>query len=433
PPLRRGVRGEVLAMTGRLRDDCFALPPGIHWTPVDEALARLRNSVTPVTATEEISLAEAAGRILARPAIARRANPPAANSAIDGYAFAWASLGGRDEVNLPLEPGRAAAGSPFSGRLAPGHALRILTGAEIPAGADTVVLQEDATVGAGRVRFHAPRKQGANSRGLGEDATDGDEVLPAGRRLTAADLARLAVVGIDRLAVRAPLRIAVLSTGDELLQPGDDPAAPGIFDANRPMLSALAAEWGHIPVDLGAMPDRARAIRAALDRGAAESDAILTTGGASAGDEDHISRLIREEGRVETWRIAVKPGRPLALGLWRGVPVFGLPGNPVAAFVTALIFARPALAVMAGRGWPEPQGFAVPAAFEKRKKPGRREYLRARLTPDGAAEAFHSEGSGLVGGLSWADGLVELPDEAADIRPGTPVRYLPWTSFGLRV
>ena len=420
-------------MTGRLRDDCFAPPPGIHWTPVDEALARLRESVTPVAAVEELALSDAARRILARPAIARRANPPAANSAVDGYAFAWASLGGREQVNLPLEPGRAAAGSPFARRLPDGHALRILTGAEIPAGADTVVLQEDAVVGAGRVRFRAPRKQGANSRGLGEDASEGEEVLPAGRRLNPADLARLAVVGVDRVAVRAPLRVAVLSTGDELLQPGDDPAAPGIFDANRPMLTALAAEWGHAPVDLGAMPDRAPAIREALDRGAAQADAILTTGGASSGDEDHVSRLIREEGRIESWRIAVKPGRPLALGLWRGIPVFGLPGNPVAAFITALIFARPALAVMAGRDWPDPQGFAVPAAFEKRKKPGRREYLRARLTAQGAAEVFHSEGSGLVGGLSWAGGLVELPDEAAEIRPGTPVRYLPWTSFGLRV
>jgi molybdopterin molybdotransferase len=282
------------------------------------------------------------------------------------------------------------------------------------------------------VRFRAPRKQGANSRGLGEDAAEGDAVLPARRRIGPAELARLAAVGVDRVAVRAALRVAVLSTGDELLQPGADPAGPGIFDANRPMLRALVAEFGHAPLDLGAMPDRPAAIRAALDRGAAEADAILTTGGASVGDEDHVSRLIRDEGRLTTWRIAVKPGRPLAMGLWRGVPVFGLPGNPVAAFVCALVFARPALAVMAGRDWPVPQGFDVPAAFAKSKKPGRREYLRARLDARGAAEVFRSEGSGLIGGLSWADGLVELPDGAAEIEPGTPVRYLPYSSFGLR-
>jgi molybdopterin molybdotransferase len=418
-------------MSARLRDDCFALPPGIDWTPVDAALARLREGLAPVTAVEEVPLTEAAGRVLARPAMARRANPPAANAAVDGYAFAWASLGGREEVDLPLEPGRAAAGSPFARAVPHGHALRILTGAEMPAGTDTVVLQEDAAAATGRVRFRAPRKKGANSRGLGEDAVEGQAVLPAGRRLTAADLARLAAVGIDRVELRAPLRVAVLSTGDELLQPGADPAEPGIFDANRPMLRALVADFGHMAVDLGAMPDRPAAIRAALDRGAEEAHAILTTGGASAGDEDHISRLIRDEGRLTTWRIAVKPGRPLAMGLWRGVPVFGLPGNPVAAFVCALVFARPALAVLAGRDWPEPTGFLVPAAFSKRKKPGRREFLRARLDATGAAEVFGSEGSGLIGGLSWAEGLVELPDGAAEIEPGTPVRYLPYTSFGL--
>jgi molybdopterin molybdotransferase len=197
------------------------------------------------------------------------------------------------------------------------------------------------------------------------------------------------------------------------------------------MLRALLAGFGHAPVDLGAMPDRPADIRAALDRGAGAADAILTTGGASAGDEDHVSRLIREQGRLTTWRIAVKPGRPLAMGFWQGVPVFGLPGNPVAAFVCALIFARPALAVMAGRDWPEPAAFLVPAAFSKRKKPGRREYLRGRLDATGAAEVFGSEGSGLIGGLTWAEGLVELPDGAAEIEPGTPVRYLPYTSFGL--
>ncbi|MEM7058081.1 MAG: gephyrin-like molybdotransferase Glp [Pseudomonadota bacterium] len=416
----------------RLPDDCFALPPGVEWTPVDKALAQLRHNLSCIADTEEVTLDKAAGRILARPAIARRANPPAANAAVDGYAFAWASLKGADQGNLPLEPGRAAAGHPFQGTLPEGHALRILTGAEIPHGADTIVLQEDSQVGAGRVRFTPPRKQGANSRGHGEDAQTGDVVLTAGRRLTAADMARLASVGVDRVVVRVPLKVAVLSTGDELLQPGADPAGPGIFDANRPMLTSLIRDFGHEPVDLGALPDKVLDIRAALDRGAQEADAIISTGGASSGDEDHISRLLRTDGKVTTWRIAVKPGRPLALGLWNGVPVFGLPGNPVAALVCSLIFARPALALMAGQDWLRPNGYQVPAAFEKSKKPGRREYLRARLNDDGAAEIFHSEGSGLIGGLSWADGLVELPDEGLTIATGDPVRYLPYASFGLR-
>lgn len=418
-------------MAERLPDDCFALPPGIDWTPVDAALSRLREGLHCVTGTEEVLLTEGAGRILAVPVIARRANPPAANSAIDGYAFAWASLGGASEAVLPLIEGRAAAGHPWPGTVPPGAAVRILTGAEIPAGTDTVVLQEDTEVTGTRLRFRAPRKPGANTRRAGEDAEAGAEALPDGRRLTPADLARAAAVGVDRFTVRQRLRLAVLSTGDELLQPGVDPAAPGVFDANRPMLAALGASQGFATLDLGAVADQPGLVRAALDRGAAEADAIVTTGGASAGDEDHVSRLLTEEGRIATWRIAVKPGRPLALGFWRGVPVFGLPGNPVAAFVTFLIFARPALGLMAGAGWLEPQGYTVPAGFEKSKKPGRREFLRARIGANGRAEVFHSEGSGLIGGLSWAEGLVELPDGAAAIHPGDPVRYLPYASFGV--
>jgi molybdopterin molybdotransferase len=182
------------------------------------------------------------------------------------------------------------------------------------------------------------------------------------------------------------------------------------------------------PVDLGRAADTRGAVQEALDLGAGQCDAILTSGGASAGDEDHVSALLAETGSLANWRIALKPGRPLALGVWLGVPVFGLPGNPVAALVCTLIFARPALSLLAGAGWQEPQGFDVPAGFSKRKKAGRREYLRARIR-DGRAEVFKSEGSGRISGLSWAEGLVELPDAAIEIAPGDRVRYLPFGLF----
>ena len=291
-----------------------------------------------------------------------------------------------------------------------------------------MVLEEDCTLDGAALSFPAPRKPGANTRPAGEDAAEGDVVLPEGRRLTAADLARLAAVGLGHVSLRKRLRVAVLSTGDELIPPGA--SGPGIFDANRPMLTGMARKWGFEVQDLGIARDDPMAVRRAFDQAAETADVLITTGGASAGDEDHVSRLLTTEGQVTTWRIAVKPGRPLAMGLWRGMPIFGLPGNPVAAFVCALIFVRPALGLMAGEGWRAPQGFTLPAAFEKTKKPGRREFLRARIR-DGRAEIFHSEGSGLVGGISWAEGLVDLPEPGLTIQPGDPVRYLPFSSFGI--
>jgi len=235
---------------------------------------------------------------------------------------------------------------------------------------------------------------------------------------------------VAEVPVRTPLRVGVLATGDELRDPGQA-AGPGqIYDANRPMLLAMLQRMGFVPVDLGRVGDDRAALRDRLDKAAQQTDAILTSGGASAGDEDHVSALLRAAGALQEWRIALKPGRPLALGLWQGTPVFGLPGNPVAAMVCTLIFARPALGLMAGEGWRQPQGFDLPAGFAKRKKPGRREYLRARVR-DGRVEVFHSEGSGRISGLSWAEGLVELPDGPLDIQPGDPVRFIPYGSFGL--
>ncbi len=413
-----------------LRDDCFALPPGVSWTPVDEALERLRASLAPVMGEEEIDTAAALGRILARDHMALRANPPGANSAVDGYGFAHASLP-EGEAVLPLIEGRAAAGAPYTGQVPAGHAIRILTGALLPDGVDTVVMEEDVSLESGSIRFGAGLKAGANARRAGEDVKAGALALPAGHIIRAPDIALLSGLGLARAHVRQRLRVGVLSTGDEIVAPGSTLAPSATYDANRPMLLALAESWGHAPVDLGHVKDARAALRRALDEAAERADVILTSGGASAGDEDHVSALLGEEGTLATWRVALKPGRPLVLAMWAGKPVFGLPGNPVAALVTALIFARPALSKLAGAGWREPTRLTLPAAFEKTKKAGRREYLRARLSESGAVEVFHSEGSGRISGLSWADGLVELSEPAQRIRPGDPVSFLPYTGFGL--
>lgn len=403
-----------------------SMPPGVDWLPVDEAQARLRAALSALTGSEQVATAEALGRVLAEDARARRSNPPRANSAVDGFGFAHATAA----EAMPLAGGRAAAGQPFDGALPGGQAVKILTGAILPEGVDTVILQEESHVTGDAVRFDRIPKRGANTRMAGEDMAEGALALPAGRRLVPADLALASALGIGRLTVRPRLRVGVLSTGDEIVARPDLPALPHqIWDANRPMLLALARGWAAEAVDLGHAPDDPAAIAAALDRGARDCDLILTSGGASAGDEDHVSRLLSDRGELTAWRIAMKPGRPLALAFWNRVPVIGLPGNPVAALVCALIFARPAAGLIAGEGWREPLAFTVPAAFAKSKRPGRREYLRARLNAEGAAEVFGSEGSGRISGLSWAEGLVELPDGAAEIAPGTPVRYLPFARF----
>ena len=418
---------EAAKLPPRLSNSCFALPPGVHWTPVAQALAALRSRLAPVTAISQTPVVQAAGRVVARDCTAQRSNPPLPNTAVDGYGFA----GGRAEGvhMMPLTDTRAAAGD-APATLPAGQAMRVLTGAALPHGVDTVVLQEDVTVSDGQVAFQGPVKQGANTRQAGEDMIAGDVAVPAGVRIGAAHVALLAATGVQTLATFAPLRVAVVSTGAELVEAGHPAGEGQIYDANRPMLIELVRRWGHMPVDIGIVPDDRAALATHLSRGARDADVIITSGGASAGDEDHVSALLNDAGSMSLWRIAVKPGRPLALGMWEGVPVFGLPGNPVAAMVCSLIFARPALARLAGEVWPEPQGFDVPAAFGKNKKLGRSEFLRARIR-EGRAEVFTSEGSGRISGLSWAEGLVELPQDGARITPGDPVRFIPFGSFGL--
>lgn len=412
-----------------LRNDCFAMPQGAHWTPVADALTHLRTKLHPLCGVEGVPLAQATGRILAGPAIALRAHPPSTNAAVDGYAVKGPIPQGAQQ--LPLIQGRAAAGEPFAGIVPDGHAIRILTGADLPRGTDTVILQEDVTTDQQNIAFHGPLKAGANARQAGEDMMQGQNVFAARRKLSAYDLATLASAGVGRLNVRKRLRVGVLSTGNELLEPGAT-ASPGkIYDANRPMLCAAIARWGYDVRDLGIAPDDRNQIKTILDSAAKECDVILTSGGASAGDEDHMSALLENTGSLALWRIAIKPGRPLALGIWDKTPVFGLPGNPVAAAVCTMIFARPALSVLAGAGWIDPISYQIPAAFSKTKKAGRQEYLRARLTPRGTVEIFSSEGSGRVSGLSWATGLVALPDAAISITEGTPVTYLPFSELDL--
>lgn len=410
-----------------LENSCFALPAGVSWMPVPDALARLKAALRPITAVHRADLADAAGRILAQDVTAQMAHPPYANSAVDGYVMRWDdSVAGPNE--LPLAAGRAAAGAPYSGTIPKGHALRILTGAVLPEGGDTVILQEDVATDGAAIAFHGPLKKGANTRKAGEDVAQGAVLFEAGHRLRPQDLALLAATGHNQLELRAQLRVGILSTGDELYPAGASIGKGAIHDANGPMLAAQMRAWGYAVTDYGIVRDDPDAIRAAYDQAAQQVDVLITTGGASAGDEDHTSAVLREAGHVTAWRIAVKPGRPLMMGQWGDLPVLGLPGNPVAAYVCALIFVRPALRYLAGGSFDMPDGVMLPARFSKKKKHGRHEYLRARFN-NGGVEVYASEGSGRIHGLTWADGLVELGFEAQDITEGTPVRYIPFGAF----
>lgn len=411
-----------------LSNDCFAMPRGAHWTPEEEALAHLRQHLSCVKATVTIPTHQAAGSILSEDVRAERSHPPTPNSAVDGYALLGPIAAGAHE--LPLVEGRSAAGQPFDGNMPVGSAIRILTGATLPNGVDTVILQEDVSTDGKSIAFNGPLKQGANARKAGEDMVAGAAILRQGRHLKPADIGTLVAAGVAQVPVFEKLKVGVLSTGDELRNP-EEPAADGdIYDANRPMLLANVARWGFDAIDLGRAPDDREELRATLDDAATTCDAILTSGGASAGDEDHLSALLQEAASFALWRVAIKPGRPLSLGVWNGTPVFGLPGNPVAAQVCALVFGYPSLLKLAGADWVEPQGFPLPAMFSKNKKEGRVEYLRARVS-DARVEVFQSEGSGRISGLSWATGLVRLPHHAININQGDLVQYIPYESFGL--
>jgi molybdopterin molybdotransferase len=407
------------------------MPQGVDWTPLDVALARLKDNLHCVVEHEDIALDDCLGRIVAVDIKAARSNPPFANSAVDGYGFSFADLPSGDVKKLPLVAGRSAAGQEHTAAIPVGQAVRVLTGAKLPSGVDTVILEEDVSADETHIVFHKGIKAQANTRLAGEDAKQGELALAQGHRIRAVDMARLASVGIGSVPVYKPLRVGVLSTGTELVAAGETPAADQIFDANRPMLRAILAGWGMDVVDLGFVPDDARLIQNTLEQNSKTCHVILTSGGASAGDEDHISRLLRMHADMQSWRIAIKPGRPIALALWNGTPIIGLPGNPVAALVCTLVFGKPTLDLLAGAGWKDRTGLMLPATFSKNKKAGRREFLRACLRVDGTVERFRSEGSGLVSGLSWANGLIELGDDAQQITKGDLVQFHSYASFGI--
>ena len=424
-------------MAKKLLDDCF-LHDKDRLRHAD-ALALLKSRVRPVAATETVPLGAAAGRILAARLAARLPVPAHHNAAVDGYAFAKADLDRAVEGQLPVI-GRAAAGHPLRGLPAPGAAVRIFTGAVMPEGCDTVVMQEDVTLpgteAAPRVAIPPGLKAGANVRKAGEDVAAGEALFQPGHVVRPQDLAALASIGLGEVACFAPLRVALLSSGDEVIRPGSRELAPGeVYDANAPMLAALVASAGARCHDLGVLPDRPEAVRAALAGAARDYDVIITSGGASRGEEDHMVAALDALGKRHLWQLAVKPGRPMSFGQIGDCVVVGLPGNPVAVFVCFLMYVFPLLRRLGGGEFPEPRRFKLPAAFAfTGRKPGRREFWRGMLveTADGlGVDKFKRDGSGLISGLRAADGLIDIPEDHGDVRAGDRVDFIPFSEFGI--
>jgi molybdopterin molybdotransferase len=413
----------------QLSDDVFSA--GDRLMPVDDALALLRARVGAVVETERVALLDADGRVLAESLIAPLDLPVFDNSAVDGYAARFADLAASGETVLPVV-GRITAGA-AGAPLAPGSVARIFTGAPTPAGADTIFMQEDARALAdGRVALPAGLKRGANLRPRGEDMARGDVALEAGRRLSPQDIGLAAALGVTHLVVRRPLRAAVFSTGDEIVSPGAAPGPAQLYDSNRFVLQALLKRLGCVVSDLGILPDDRAAVRAALVGAARDHDVILTSGGVSLGEEDHVKAAVEEAGSLAFWRLAIKPGRPVAMGLVGGTPFIGLPGNPVAVFVTFAIVARTLIAALAGARDEALPMLGVRVGFAYRKKAGRREYVRVRLVAGAGgvtAEKYAVEGAGVITSLTRTHGLIELGEDATSLSPGDMAPFIDYAAL----
>jgi molybdopterin molybdotransferase len=417
----------------QLSDDCFR--PGSDMMPLLDALELLTTRVGPVASTETVPLTQARSRILAADVVSDMNVPPHDNSAVDGYGFRHADLTVNESTEFEIV-GRAAAGHPVdtSGNwsLAPRATVRVFTGAPVPPGCDTVVMQEDIEdLGNNKVAIPPGLKKGANRRSAGEDIRVGNRVLTCGQRLRPQHLGVAASIGCTQLSVYAPLRVAIFSTGDEVVDPGSPLPPGGIYDANRIMVTALCAELGAEVDDLGILPDQADTIRSALESAAADHDLIITSGGVSVGDEDHVKGAVEALGQLHFWRLAIKPGRPIALGQVAGVPFAGLPGNPVAAMVTFLRIVRPVVLSLAGSTDLTPKSFQVRASFAYAKKVGRREMIRARIETDESgtptAHRYKEQGAGILSSITASHGLVELPEDQAEVALGDLVDFFPFS------
>ena len=398
----------------------MSAPEKSRLMPVEEAMQRLMDlaASAPITERETVALADALGRVLAQDLVSTLDLPPWPNSAMDGYAMRVADWTGEP---LPVSQRIFAGHAPEP--LQPGTCARIFTGAPVPEGADCVEMQENAEVQAdATVRFLEPLSAGQNIRPKGQETTVGDKVLDAGTVMNPIELGLAASMGLGHVQVMRRARVAVLSTGDELIEPGQ-PLGPGqIYNSNRVLLCSWLTRLGCEVVDAGILPDNLEKTRAALGS-LNDVDLILSTGGVSVGEADFLGHALKEEGEIALWKLAIKPGKPLTFGHFRGVPVIGLPGNPASTLVTFALLARPYLLRRMGVQAVKPLQFKVPAAFTWTKPGTRREYLRGRLE-QGRLVAYRNQSSGVLRSAAWADGLIEIV-EGTTVAEGDLLNFIP--------
>lgn len=398
---------------------------------VEEARAQIYDLLTPVSSWQKLALREALGHVLHTPVISPLQVPPHNNSAMDGYAIHSSDIEA-DSFTL-RQVGIAYAGQPFLGTVSKGECVRIMTGAMMPPECDTVIMQEHVAVDADDITVYGEQIAGQNVRHAGEDIQQGDNVLPAGHRISPADMGLIASLGIGEVRVNRRLRVAFFSTGDELRSIGEQLEPGQIYDSNRYTLYGMLKRLDVEVLDMGVVPDEKAALKQALAQAAAEADVVITSGGVSVGDADYVKEMLAELGQVNFWKIAMKPGRPLAFGKIGDALFFGLPGNPVSVMVTFYQFVQPALKKMAGENEHPLPLMHVPTESTIRKRPGRFEFQRGILFEDEQGQLkVHTtgqQGSGILRSMSVANCFILLDEDCDGIEPGTIVTVQPFAGL----
>jgi molybdopterin molybdotransferase len=416
----------------QLSDDCFAFNGPLM--PIEEAHRRMTAQIPPVTETESVRLADAFGRVAAEDIKAPIALPSFENSAVDGYAVRHGDIGASGDTQFRIVE-RVFAGEQPARALANGEAARIFTGAPMPAGADTVYMQEDCREEGDFVIVPPGLRIGANRRLPGEDVKEGAVAIPQGRRLRPQDVALAAALGIERVAVRRRVRVAVFSTGNEIVEPGKKLPPAALYDANRYLLLGLLRVLGVETSDLGILSDDAKTLEKKITEAASGHDLVLTSGGVSTGEADYVKSAVEKIGKLVLWRIAIKPGRPVAMGVIDGAAFTGLPGNPAAVFVTFAHVVRPLLLRLMGAEMEPLAALPVRAAFDYRKKKDRREYVRVALkrAADGTFEAHKhpQEGAGVITSLTETDGFAELPEATVAVKQGDTIGFISYAALAV--